>query len=93
MDQLNLDNLQAIQISSSQGAGYTSAGTVAQARMIRRLTQWSGSDHTNAGGVVLTFWQGVGTDGAGLPASINSERLATGVVLSLQASSCSLSWQ
>jgi hypothetical protein len=92
MDQLNLDNLQAIQISSSQGAGYTSAGTVAQARMIRRLTQWSGSDHTNAGGVVLTFWQGVGTDGAGLPASINSERLATGVVLSLQASSCSLSW-
>ncbi len=92
MDQLNLDNLQAIQISSSQGAGYTSAGTVAQARMIRRLTQWSGSDHTNAGGVVLTFWQGVGTDGAGSPASINSERLATGVVLSLQASSCSLSW-
>ena len=92
LDQLNLDNLQAIQISSSQGAGYTSAGTVAQARIVRRLTQWSGSNHTNAAGTILTFWQGVGADGAGTPASIHGERLATGVVLSLQASSCSLSW-
>ena len=92
LDQLNLDNLQAINVSSSQGAGYTAAGTVAQARMVRRLTQWSGSDHSNAGGVILTFWQGVGTDGGGSPAAINAGRLADGVVLSLQASSCSISW-
>jgi hypothetical protein len=92
LDQFNLSDLQAIQVSSSQGAGFTSAGTVAQARIVRRLTQWSGSDHSNAGGKILLFFQGVGTNGAGSPAAINSERLATGVVLSLAASSCSLAW-
>jgi hypothetical protein len=101
LDQFNLSDLQAIQVSSSAGAGFTSVGPaggigdtggIAQARIVRRLSQWSGSDHSNAGGTILLFFQGVGTNGAGSPAAINSARLADGVVLSLAAASCSLAW-
>jgi len=96
LDQLNVDALQAINVSCSSGAGFIGIGTAgsgkANGRMVRRLTQWSGSDHTIASGKILTFWQGTGANGAGVTTSTHAARLADNVILSLAASSCSLGW-
>ena len=88
LDQLNKDALQAINISSSVGSGLTVADGKAQARLVRRLTQYSGSSTDR----ILLFFVGAGANGTMATSNVTPKGLAADVLLSLNASSCSLSW-
>ena len=89
LDQFNKDALQAINISSSAGAGFTVGGAnVAELRLVRRLTQYSGSGTDR----ILLFFIGAGTNGAHPGATSDAVNIAAASLLALNASSCSLSW-
>ena len=96
-DQLNKDALQGINVSSSAGAGFlVSEANVAATRLVRRLTQWSGSDHSVATGKILLFFQGVGANGKATAVKGVGAHSPLGVstvsILGLGASSCSIGW-